>query len=78
MTREGSNFLHGWILPHIDLVLAIAMGRNKLIYILREHQIAYLTSCLNGLKTLEFVGVPEFDCPILSASSRSQKTLFVR
>ena len=78
VTRERCNFLHGWVLPHDDLIQRIAMGADDLIHVLGKHQIAHLGTCVNAANWLESVGVPESDASICCATSWGQKTILMR
>lgn len=69
MAGEGSDLFHCWILPNIDLILAISMSGHNLIRVLGEHQITHLTACLNRVEQLELASVPELDGSILCTTT---------
>ena len=78
MTRQSRQFFHSWIFPDYDLILTVTMSTNKLIGILAEHQIAYLTSCFEGTEWAESKCVPESDASISCAATTSQEAVLMR
>jgi len=69
VTGKGSDLFHGWILPNIDLILAVTMCGHDLVCVLGEHQIAHLTASLNRVEELELASVPELDGSILGTTT---------
>ena len=78
MTCQCSNFLHCWVFPNNNLVKRVTMSANNFVYILREHQIAYLRTSVNAVHRLQSVSVPKSYTSISSTSSRGQKTILMR
>ena len=54
------------------------MSAHKLVQSLREHEIAYLGSCIDHIDTLPIESVPESNGPISCSSSRHQKAVLMR
>lgn len=52
MTGQRGDFLHRGVAPDVDLVLAVAMGRYKLVDVLCEHEVANLAAGLYRLDVL--------------------------
>ena len=69
MACQGGNFLHGGVLPNVDLILRIAVGGDQLIEGLAEHQVADLRADVDSFDVGSGQGVSESDCSIGSASS---------
>lgn len=72
MARQRGNLFHRGVLPDIDLVLTVAMGRHQLVHVLRKHKVAYLASSLYGFYILQLDRVPELDSSILSTTAGGQ------
>ena len=74
---QGLHFLHGGIFPQDNLVEGVSMRAYDLVSCLREHQVAYLRSCINGMQRLEGVSVPESNVTISCSSTSGQKTVLM-
>lgn len=69
---------HARVLPHIDLVVRIAVGAYDFVVSLAEHQVAHLRAYVHSLEGLASEGVPEPDSPVCRASAGHQKAVLVR
>ena len=77
MTCQSLNLLHAWVLPKNDLVERVAVSAHYLVRRLREHEVTDLGACVNGMKRLERMCVPETNVTVRSASTSRQKTVLV-
>ena len=69
MTSQRGDLLHGGVAPNVDLVLAVAVGRYKLVDILCEHKVANLATSLDRLDVLKLNGVPELNSSVLCTTA---------
>lgn len=78
MAGQGGHFLHGRVLPDDDLVQRIPMSAHNLVGGLREHQITDLRACIDALKRLHAVGVPEPDALVSCSTACGQEPCLIR
>lgn len=78
MACQRCDLLHGGVPPHVDLVLAVAVGGYELINIFGKHEIADLAACLDRPQVLQLDRIPELYSSVLRATACGQQTLLVR
>ena len=77
MACQGLHFLHGGILPQDNLVEGVSMRAYDLMSCLREHQVADLGPCVNGVQWLQRVSVPEPNVTIGCSTASGQETILM-
>ena len=61
---ECSDSLHSVALPNDDLVLAVPVGGDDLIFTFAEHQIAHLAASVFLAQVFPLKCIPEPDCAV--------------
>lgn len=78
MACEGCDLLHGWVLPHNDLVERVAVSGYNLVVVLTEHQVTNLTSSVDRVNWLQRQRVPELNASISGTSACGEKSVLMR
>ena len=72
MSSESCEFSHGWVLPHDDRVIRVAVCADQLVRALAKHEVADLTVRLNALAFEAMNSVPKSDTPVVGATAADQ------
>jgi hypothetical protein len=75
---QRGNLLHSRVLPHVNLILGVAMRTDEFIGVLGKHQVAHLAASLDCLQRLQLQCIPESDRSVLCAATCSEQAVLVR
>ena len=79
MACQNGEFAHSRLLPPNDyLVLAVAVGTDQFVDILRVREVAHLTTGVDPVERLAGQGVPEANATVGGAATGAHHSVLVR
>ena len=78
MAGQAGHLGQARVLPHHDLVLAVAVRADQLVAVAAPGQVAHLAARVHLLHQLARARVPELDAPVRGAAAAGQERTLVR